>query len=859
MIRRTARILLALCLGLAACMQVLNIPTASAHQPHDPIVSVAVSPNYAQDHTLFVGTGYVSVSLASQMLLKSTDGGLTWQALPNFPNYRVMALAVSPSYASDNTLYAATLGAGLLQSSDGGMQWTDIAGSLGNNVLDVALSPAYSTDHTIFAIDVGGNVFTSSTGGASWTQLPSPGASVVTLAFSPQYALDHTLFAGTMSRGVFKSPTGGTSWKAASLGIPARTPIMNLAVSPSYGTDFTVAAGTPNHGVYITKNAGITWSAANSGLGDTNIHGLALSPNFANDHTLFVGTKSGSVFRSTDSGQSWQQTATIPRELSDQTNVHDQALAISPNYAADQSVFVAMFEGLWATSNAGTSWQYSSTLPPSLVRSLSISPSYSSDHTVIASNYGGGMIRSTDGGASWQARNTNLINCYPDPTAIAPTYADGGTIFAGTGIGLEQAKSTGAWTLLPLLGVSSFVRAAAVSPNYGTDQSLAIATDNLGTTNPTTTTYHGISVSTDGLFLSTNGGLGWTPTSLNGFALHAVAFSPNYATDGTMLAGSLDRGVFLSTDRGHSWTQAPGTLGTCCVSHVAFSPTYASDHSMFASVPIGNPAQRGLYISTNSGASWSLLPASQSATILSLAISPAYATDHTIFLGTLEHGLLVSTNGGASFASSGLSDAFVTAVAVSPAYATDRTAYAATYQGIYRSTDGAATWRLLPTDTRYEEDQPGIIRTGSWTTMQAPGASCDSVVESYTPSDTLTFTFKGSQISWIGGKAPNYGIAQVTVDGVSQGTVDLYASSYLPQQTLFQSATLPVAQHTITIAVTGQHNPQSKGTIVTLDALVVAHSPADTNLPSGAEAHIAASKMHGFDMRHPALMHVRLS
>src|SRR5579885_539246 len=227
MTRRTTRILLAICISLAACLQILNSPIASAHQPHDPIVAVAVSPNYAQDATLFVSTGYVSVSLASQILLKSTDGGLTWQALPNFPNFRVLALAVSPAYASDHTLFAATLGGGLLESSEGGLHWTDIARPLGDNIIDVALSPAFGSDHTIFALDEGGTIYTSNDAGASWTQLPSPSAPAITLALSPQYATDHTLFVGTMSKGIFKSPDGGASWKAVGPGIPIGTPITN--------------------------------------------------------------------------------------------------------------------------------------------------------------------------------------------------------------------------------------------------------------------------------------------------------------------------------------------------------------------------------------------------------------------------------------------------------------------------------------------------------------------------------------------------------------------------------------------------------------------------------------------------------
>ncbi len=696
-----------------------------------------------------------------------------------------------------------------------------MSGLLGSYVFAVALSPQYGADHTLFAANSAGGLFKSTNGGVSWIEPASLQSIPSVLAVSPQFGTDHTVFAGTASRGVFKSTDGGTSWGAAGQGL-GNAPVTALALSPSYGSDHTLLAGTSSAGVFVSTNSGGTWVASNQGLLNTNVHALALSPNYATDRTVFAATKPGVVYESTNGALSWVKTAGISRMLSDQTALHDRSLAISPNFAADKTVFVAMFEGLWKSTNAGGSWQYMETLPPSLVRSLSVSPSYSTDHTVIASNYGGGMIRTADGGQTWQVQNTGLVNCYPDPTAISPTYADGGTVFAGTGIGPEKFVTPGyMWSLLPVLGVAVFVRSLTVSPNFGTDQTVYLGTDNLGTTNPTTATYQGRVVSTNGLFVSTNGGGSWAPTGLNGVAIHSIAISPNFAADSTMFAASLDQGLFKSVNRGATWTKVGGVLGICCVAHVVFSPNFASDRTVFAAVPTGTSGQAGLYRSTDGGTTWTIVPSSRSVTILDIAVSPSYATDHTVFVGTLEHGVLMSTNGGQSLLPTGLADAFITALGVSPTYGTDRTLYAADYQGILVSNDRAQTWRLLPKHVRYEEDRPSIIRTGRWATVAAPLASCGRVLGSSEASDTLQFTFKGSQIAWIGARARSYGIAQVYLDGVLQGTVDLYASTYRPQQIVYQSNVLPSAAHTLKIVVTGQHDPNATGALVTLDALSV--------------------------------------
>src|SRR5207245_2594537 len=111
-----------------------------------------------------------------------------------------------------------------------------------------------------------------------------------------------------------------------------------------------------------------------------------------------------------------------------------------------------------------------------------------------------------------------------------------------------------------------------------------------------------------------------------------------------------------------------------------------------------------------------------------IALSPAYPTDHTIFLGTLERGLLKSTDAGKSFVATGLGDAFVTALDVSSAFSSDHTLYASSYQGTYGSIDGGANWVQMATPRRFEEDQPGFIRTGNWNSQQLSGSSCGLVI-----------------------------------------------------------------------------------------------------------------------------------
>src|ERR1700688_1228947 len=89
----------AICL-IFACRALL------AHDPHDPISAIAVSPNFAQDQTVFAATEALTVKNGAYVLLKSTDGGLDFSPVPNIQNCdMVRQIVFSPAYSQDQTLY----------------------------------------------------------------------------------------------------------------------------------------------------------------------------------------------------------------------------------------------------------------------------------------------------------------------------------------------------------------------------------------------------------------------------------------------------------------------------------------------------------------------------------------------------------------------------------------------------------------------------------------------------------------------------------------------------------------------------------------------------------------------------------
>lgn len=158
-----------------------------------------------------------------------------------------------------------------------------------------------------------------------------------------------------------------------------------------------------------------------------------------------------------------------------------------------------------------------------------------------------------------------------------------------------------------------------------------------------------------------------------------VAVSPSL-----LYAGTQNGGVYKSSDGGAHWSAINNGLGNPMVYALAVDPVAPA--TIYAGTN-GN----GIYKSVDSGGSWSPLAAAP-AIIYSLTVDPV---DHnTVYAGTDGAGAYKSTNGGTTWAAAntGMATATVYAVAVDPRLSTS--VYAATYTGIFRSTDGGANWSL---------------------------------------------------------------------------------------------------------------------------------------------------------------------
>jgi photosystem II stability/assembly factor-like uncharacterized protein len=804
---------------LAACL-VASVSLAGAHQPHDPMVTVAVSPNYAQDHTLLVATGALSVKPNVFVLMKSVDGGVTWTAVEGLPGVSQMTQIVfSPAYNQDQTIFIAGTG-GLFRTTNQGASWSLL---YKNPLVSVALSPNFVNDGTLFAVTSKRSILESTNRGQSWTSVTVPSgltAGLTVIALSPNYAAHQTLLLGSSADGIFKSTNAGASWSQVTAGmtLPAVT---SLVFSPNFASDHRAYAATLGSGVLRSLNAGVSWMESNSGISDLNVSSLALSLTYGQDSTVWITTAAGGVYQSNNRAVSWTATAAVSRHLSGLTTTHYEVVAP----AGGALLFLAMYEGMWTSNDRGASWNYIDLLPTRLIRYVNLSPNYASDHTVFANTYGGGNLWSTDSGSTWTFQNTGMQSSYTDAAGFSPNYANDHMAFSAMGNGLQRTSDGGAtWQLMADLGAVTYPRGLAVSPNFAVDSTVLIGTNN-GDSQlyPPTVTYKKQQYPNQGLFISVDRGENWIPTDLGGPPISSIAMSPGYATDHTAFTTSPQTGLYKSTDGGLHWTQLTVPSSNPGLVKVVVSPSFPTDQTLFVACITG-----GVYKSIDGGNSWSLLNGTNKLRVLDFNISPNYAVDESLFAGTVQKGLVRFTHGGDSmFQVAGFTDNFVTAVGLSPNFGADHTLFAAAYHGLYMSTDNGSSWSYTTEPARIEEARnvntgtneqpPQIVYQGNWSWMSPSNtASTYAYMSTSESQDTAVVNFVGSGIRWISQKGPVQGSATVQLDGVTQGTVNLRSPTALFQQNVWEQHGIYCGTHTFTVTA----EPGS-GQSVSLDAFDV--------------------------------------
>ena len=144
-------------------------------------------------------------------------------------------------------------------------------------------------------------------------------------------------------------------------------------------TGNTLYAGTNSQGVYKTDIGNIQWQAANSGITDKRIRSLT-----AIGSEIYAGARGCRLYISTNAGASWSE-KTVLSGGCDDAQVWSVAKVGSTLYAG-----LGMNKGLYASSDAGSSWQRVVAVPERTIYGLAHD---SANGVLYVSVFGAGVYR----------------------------------------------------------------------------------------------------------------------------------------------------------------------------------------------------------------------------------------------------------------------------------------------------------------------------------------------------------------------------------------------------------------------------------------------------------------------------------
>lgn len=482
-------------------------------------------------------------------VLKSEDGGISWKQMNNgltnlFVGYLEMdsvdpRILFAATGMNQQEKYGYTQG-GIFKTQDGGHTWRHVLPF--PHVLNaVAVSPQ---NHLIVYAAGDGCFFRSEDGGETWTNLGNwgpPGiwpGQPIGLAVSPTNP--YLVFANNYNGGNFKSEDGGVTWVNSSHGYTGA----NLRMVRVDKSDRNRVFCVGRSGTFRTLDAGKTWAGLNYDplIGNDEVS-IAIHP--SNPDRILVGNEGdGAIYASSNGGLSWSLLYQYPAAY-DSGNWHSfKSIRYSPSnpdivYAGMRRVQnIGMIDpddgpsyGMLKSTNGGASWfEINSGLEPTYRKSINdICVAPSDPALAYIATFKNGVWKTTDGGAHWECKSANTPEL-SDARSLAMHPYNTDTLFVGT-------RDNGVWMTAD--GGDSWQ-----SASLGMPANAAVLSVLLDPVDP------GRLYAADlltGVYISIDGGKYWYPIN-DGLSFRAVS-NMDVSSDGAVLyAATAGGGVYAFSE-----------------------------------------------------------------------------------------------------------------------------------------------------------------------------------------------------------------------------------------------------------------------------------------------------------------------
>jgi photosystem II stability/assembly factor-like uncharacterized protein len=513
------------------------------------------------------------------VIYKTIDGGENWTAVwrgnnlaryiwinPSDSNVLYISTGIFDREAANSDHTTNKPGAeGVLKSTDGGQTWQPVNNGLHNLYVGTLFMDPENPDILLAgtgnnAYPDGGGVYITTNGGALWQAVvPNENINAVEFALSDP----NITYAGSAGA-VYRSSNRGQTWRKVSAGEEGWG---SPGVRAGFPIDFQVDPRDPNRvfannyggGNFLSVDGGQTWTVASDGYTGAQARAIAVDP--TNPATVYAAARSG-FFASTDAGNSW-----IGRNTPPAFHLEWNAVAIDPSNPQHLVASNNWDPIILQSDNGGQTWNWSGDRLTEGMgwRVIAFAPSdpkilYAGSSAFFSAGVfdntmpAAGVYVSRDGGATWNSANdalsakANIIDICVDPCDPQAVYAATGT----NGL-LKSSNAGGNWTVM---SVTTQATTTALSVIIRPVNSKVV--------------YVGLAHS--GLYRSDDSGTTWQP-SMNGLAPEShitdILFDPRDPQ--VMYVADSFSGVYRSTDSGRLWRQINTALGMRAVNCLAIS------------------------------------------------------------------------------------------------------------------------------------------------------------------------------------------------------------------------------------------------------------------------------------------------
>jgi hypothetical protein len=757
-------------------------------------------------------------------------------------------------------LYVATAGGGVWRRQNNA--WTPLTETVGTlSVGSMAMDPS---DHNRLYVGLGDpfdgtgvGVLISTDGGDNWSDPIFLGNSTII----PQILVDPTtpsIVLAATDQGLYRSTNSGTSWSLVPIatGLATGPYIWTIASTGGHGFVLSLAEAvvdshlTDNGQVWYSTNDGASWTrstgvAAQTAIGRVTVASAPSSPQtvyaMAADSSSSSSDDLYEIYKSTNGGQSWTALNAASKQikggggamsgLTNQQGWYDQVVLVDPS---NPSVvyFGGALSAVKTTDGGSTFSQISDWLGNGAPYVHADFHAGAVDSSGLYFGTDGGLFQSTNGGTSFSnSLNTGLVthllysvcSTPASPSVVLGGMQDNGTrlrvgatstfdeVLGGDGFGCAASRTNGQRLMGSYYfdsiqtssnGGASWQDATSGITEAGDQNNAPFDTKIIPWEGAASTGNELYTSSFVNVYKSTNFGASWTalPTSPVGSGIeirNVNVAAANQSIVGVVASGG---GVFLSKDGGQTWTTvANGKLTDATalpnsdrsLSYIHFDVSNANTVYVTSVAP--EASVNHIWKSVDFGAHWASidgngLPVGVPINIIKSDPKPVSGQAGKVLYAGTHMGVYRSTDGGATWSrfGAGMPLVSITDLYISPDESIVR---AASYgRGFWELTAPANDFSLIANPTSVSV-MPGASGTATITTAVTNGVA---------QNVGLTATGMPS------GATAAFGPPNITAGNTSTLTLTAGAATPAGTYTITITGASPMATHTATVSFTVQ-------------------------------------------------------